>query len=272
MVSGMSGQPPRRMIEPDTLAPPPDESHEPVVRAKSAALLTKQIQAGYVANHAAQSKLWQQAQKELDDWNEPAVRRAHLTKWWQGIDRKCRSEIAKDGAKRGRQRAELEERLARAREDVFFGDCEEGVVLRLEERILAQRAEEAQRAEDYCEKRELSIARVEHFAGLRQESIQGLEKEIAKHELKGNANKVRTLKNALAQEIGPDPLAVAKKAAIAEARRSWSAGAVYVPFAVKSPARVGLEAYLNEVVRVARAEILRYRTAPPGRDPPWTPN
>ena len=261
------------MVDPDTLAPPPDETHEPVIRVKSRA----EIRAGYEATHKAYLQQWQQSKKELEDWNNnPEVREAHLAKWWEGIDAKCRSEIVKDRAKRRRQQAlarvhtnlarielkELKKQLALAQ---FFGDCGEGRVRRLEESIddrccdLAQREEEARQAIPDCEKRELSIARAEHFAGLRQESIEELEKEIAKHELKGNAKKVRSLKKALEEEIGPDPLAVAKKAAIAEARRdgNWSTGEVFVPVAVKSPARLALEEYLQEVVRATRAEILR---------------
>jgi hypothetical protein len=269
----MVGEPTGRMVDPDTLAPPPDETHEPVIRLKARA----EVRAGYEATHKAHLKQWQQSKKELEDWNNPKVREAHLTKWWKKIDTKCRSEIVKDRAKRRRQQAlarvhtnlarielkELKKQLALAQ---FFGDC--GKVRRLEERIddrccdLAQREEEeARQAIPDCEKRELSIARAEHLAGLRQESIEELEKEIAKHELEGNAKKVRSLKKALGKEIGPDPLAVAKKAAIAEARRegNWSAGEVVVPVAVKSPARLALEAYLNEVVRRTRAEIMKAR-------------
>ena len=278
----MFGQPPvpGSMVEPDTLAPPPDEAHEPVIQVKARAAPTRaQISAGYEANYQSQLKRWQQAKKELDDWNKPEVQEAHLTRWWEEIDKKCRLEIVKDRAKLRRKQAlariqtnlarielgGLKKKLEEARADAFFGDCEEDVVHRLEERIddrwcdLEQREEEEPIPQPDDEKRELSIARSEHLAGLRQETIEELEKEIAKHELKGNANKVRTLKKALEEAVGPDPLAVAKKAAIAEARRerNWSAGVVHVPVAVKSPTRVALEAYLDEVARRTRAEIMR---------------
>ena len=286
------------MVEPDTLDAPPDETHEPVIRAKWSAPTRAQILAGYEANYQAQLKVWKAAKKALDEWNKPEVREAHLTNWWAKIDKSCHVEIAKDRAKLRRKQAlariqtnlarielgVLKKQLEQAREDVFFGDCEESHVSRLEERInnrccdLAQREEEEARHAipavsiydvgkkkvckavdpDY-EKRELSIARAEHFAGLREESIQELKKEIAKYELKGNAAKVRTLTEKLKGAIGPDPIAVAKKAAMTEARRqgNWSEGEVYIPALVKSPARIALEAYLNEVVRRAREEIRR---------------
>jgi len=280
--------PMQNLAESDALPPPPDETHELAVgikdqvRAKSAAPTREQILAGYKANYAAQLKRWKAAKKQLDDWKKKGVQQAYFSKWWAEIDKKCRVEVVKDRAKLRRKHAlarihtnlarieigELKKQLAQAREDVFFGDFEKDRVRILEKRInnrccdLAQREEQEarhaiQKDDPDYKKRELSIARAEHLAGLRQENIQELEEEIAKHE--GNATKVRTLTKKLEAAIGPDRLEVSREKATAEARRVRGWTVETPPFVVLSPARVDLHAHLDAVVRAARAEIMRSR-------------
>jgi len=183
------------------------------------------------------------------------VRQEHLVKSRLRADEDCRGEVVKYQAWRF-ARADIQIRGIAARLADAPADAPASNHLKRRICDLEEEKHAVLSTDPFDTGREMSVARAERIAGLRQEKIDRVEKQLA---AKPAGDAKSALECQLEAAIGPDRLEVSREKATAEARRVRGWTVETPPFVVLSPARVDLHAHLDAVVRAARAEIMRSR-------------